>query len=1483
MVDKISNNLPWLEGLYNWYDDSAFNQWGRDLQKDVVNPLLLGAYRTATGDLTSGVNEAKGIAQVAAGIPDALIMGAETAAMAPYAIKRGGLEGGVNAIDAIWRDGGPAGNLVEKLPGDSSAVMQGASTLFRPIAEAPKAAGEAIFEATGSPAAATAGETGTAALEMIFPTKNVRNIIVPGTGKRLNLYGADPALPGPRPPINPMDPAGFQKGAVRVLDPDADTIRGMFEKPARTLSPIVSTNTKGGPQGTLFPETPMMKSVIPEAISRLSQKYGEKEIPAKTIADEFQRMGVKPEELDMFGLTGMLSYGVEEGHRIAPSDLRDAVAQNGNELQILTGGGPVSYGGGEPRESRISPTTENARQASRDFDEAARQFFDFDDQRARTFVQLIRGIPALRTSDTSKSEFMENADQIFEFHAKSVMGEDYRERLSNSQDGRAVEDWDKRKEKFLKALDIDTYWRQKSAAEPADDSAPESDPSLYVAKNLESSPYQTQYKNPGSIDDTITLFNLPESAYGGRRTSPVHFNPPPGYASMAHKRGGLRLALPNDFPYDTLSDVPKGTDIPVMSFVEERQSDAHRMAQSDSPAYAYSRDLYPQEANRLLRLENEMTSAMADYKQAVADKDFEAAERAQELHTKAKEEVEKLKSIRRGSSADLPYKGRAAQTKLLLKDEMIKAVERNAEFVGMATRRMVAMAQGGGDNLRYVEDVRWNPDDEEWESTDDYGTVVPPIEMKRHFTDERLKAARESIPSRKKFMRDWLLSEVEMDPDIARRVIEDRDGIRLREGVGFKVPDYYFEGRKTRKTTETYLDRGPGRIFEAIDIPEVSRHIASLMPGEDADAVAAHIRTTAMDVIFGDRGPLSIDFVAELGGEYSDLDDYVTQEAVKFIRDDNPKDRSNTMLDYDIENYVDSDDLEELYQERMGFGETLTIGDEVIANKEVAGSAANYDEHITIDAIQQIYDELGLGKYEPTYVTTPITDSPTDDLGDWDNIERVPVFPVTNDIREAVLSGSLTLFGPLNTYKSPAEKRADSVRRRQEAGSGLFGQTGTDLHPTLVKSPRELGGGLFAPLPTNTLRGLPETVYVPGKGEVKYGNFQPAVDAAKRYMESAGLPYSPPSAYAPLIDARSRAYAKEYDRMKHDPNNPEVKRSYGALISETLAQYRAILETGLRVEFGGYDSYDSPRGVIDDVINNNHMFVHPTRDAFGVDTAFDASDNPLLAETEFTDIHGAPMLANDVFRVVHDYFGHIKNGVGFRARGEEAAYQSHAAMYSPPARRALASETRGQNSWVNFGPHGDKNRSASPDKTIYADQKTGLMPSWVAEEGRLSARDRRQRYRAARESGTTGFEGALTDDGRLEIVHYSHEPLSRTDPERWTEGLSRRVKSEVTRKLSGAPGRTFFGIEAKAESPYRKEQGLGDYRHVTTIDPELIYDAKANPDGLWEPARGNMDIIIQNEQRLKDVGYTGYFFNDPSQGKIIAIFDPLDVEPKPYE
>lgn len=285
-----------------------------------------------------------------------------------------------------------------------------------------------------------------------------------------------------------------------------------------------------------------------------------------------------------------------------------------------------------------------------------------------------------------------------------------------------------------------------------------------------------------------------------------------------------------------------------------------------------------------------------------------------------------------------------------------------------------------------------------------------------------------------------------------------------------------------------------------------------------------------------------------------------------------------------------------------------------------------------------------------------------------------------------------------------------------------------------------------------SLKGLPRIVEVDGKS-VEFGGFAPAQKAARDYMKSIGLPYNPPTDYVKVDKARSTRIAGAFEAMRHDPNNSKVKASYAAMIKETLAQYEAILKTGLKIEFNqnGVDPYINPRNAILDVVENNHLFIFPTSEGHGSSDA-QIKDNPLLAPTKYK-FNGQPTVANDIFRVVHDYFGHIKEGNGFRADGEENAWRLHAAMYSQLARGAMTSETRGQNSWVNFGPYGEQNRTASGADTHYADQKVGLLPEWAmrddyeADSGVAGVLEMRERT-----SGDERFGGISVKQGAEQIA-----------------------------------------------------------------------------------------------------------------------------------
>lgn len=229
---------------------------------------------------------------------------------------------------------------------------------------------------------------------------------------------------------------------------------------------------------------------------------------------------------------------------------------------------------------------------------------------------------------------------------------------------------------------------------------------------------------------------------------------------------------------------------------------------------------------------------------------------------------------------------------------------------------------------------------------------------------------------------------------------------------------------------------------------------------------------------------------------------------------------------------------------------------------------------------------------------------------------------------------------------------------------------------------------------------------------------------AAKYAESKGLP--PPAAHEPVkVDPEfAKNVADAYDAMKHNPNDPRVKQAYDALARETADQFYYIkAHTGLQTEpwTGEGQPYKDSAAMMKDVKENNHMFYFPTESGYGEAGAAATGDHPLLASVP-TGPDGKPgeMPYNDMLRIVHDYIAHAKGGHQFGPNGEENAFIEHTKLYSPDAQAALASETRGQNSWVNFGKHmrdaegnllkkGDAGY-LTPQQRPFAPQKAGLLP-----------------------------------------------------------------------------------------------------------------------------------------------------------------------------
>lgn len=140
--------------------------------------------------------------------------------------------------------------------------------------------------------------------------------------------------------------------------------------------------------------------------------------------------------------------------------------------------------------------------------------------------------------------------------------------------------------------------------------------------------------------------------------------------------------------------------------------------------------------------------------------------------------------------------------------------------------------------------------------------------------------------------------------------------------------------------------------------------------------------------------------------------------------------------------------------------------------------------------------------------------------------------------------------------------------------------------------------------------------------------------------------------------------------------------AYSQFADQVVDQYREML-ADVSVTFVDDNPYEDA----------SELFADIRRGSFAVYKTTADQRHPLLG-----------CQTNDLFRAVHDFYGHWGTRRGFDRHGEEAAWVRHSQMFTGLARRAMTTETRGQTSaliWVNGG------REFPPQKAI-------LLPDWVS-------------------------------------------------------------------------------------------------------------------------------------------------------------------------
>lgn len=219
--------------------------------------------------------------------------------------------------------------------------------------------------------------------------------------------------------------------------------------------------------------------------------------------------------------------------------------------------------------------------------------------------------------------------------------------------------------------------------------------------------------------------------------------------------------------------------------------------------------------------------------------------------------------------------------------------------------------------------------------------------------------------------------------------------------------------------------------------------------------------------------------------------------------------------------------------------------------------------------------------------------------------------------------------------------------------------------------------------------------YPASQGTSRYGAPVPEfVEAAGKFAKKYGRNYNPSQFENIKAGEGHNALYPVVRESIGKPMTKRMERSYSALRNEIPAHYNHLTSPveqgglGISVEFTKENPYSHPSEIAKDVTENRRLKVLSTEST---------GSHSLFSNEE-----------NDMFRAVHDAFGHLATARDFSKHGEEAAYASHAQMFSKKALPALASETRAQNSYVLNA--GDFPPNAPVDIPNWATKVNGVPP-----------------------------------------------------------------------------------------------------------------------------------------------------------------------------
>ena len=280
---------------------------------------------------------------------------------------------------------------------------------------------------------------------------------------------------------------------------------------------------------------------------------------------------------------------------------------------------------------------------------------------------------------------------------------------------------------------------------------------------------------------------------------------------------------------------------------------------------------------------------------------------------------------------------------------------------------------------------------------------------------------------------------------------------------------------------------------------------------------------------------------------------------------------------------------------------------------------------------------------------------------------------------------------------------------------------------------------------------------------------------------------------------------------------------------------------------------------------------------------------------------------NEMFRAVHDLYGHGTRGSTFRPGGEELAYASHSQMMSPLAQMALLSETRGQNSLVNYSPlnaalmheMADIRAGIEGERRLARMRGQKVDPSaFAVENARLRELGSQIQYAPQKslllppEYLPAETKGGIPEylrpaivprapSGPERAVHLSRmENLAETDPAFY--GTGHRGEDWAVRGQRGSPAQhtSFYLGPQGTVLPEKVVADVNPFAYETELSG--LYDLREDPEGLVALARAHnapfgRSAIPDLTRMVAEYGYSGYS-NDFGPQRAANVFAPVKLK-----